>query len=123
METNKKHTPTPWSRIVLKTKQIAVAKFVEIDGKPAFEPIAQVDTNENAEFIVTACNSYQSLIEQTTKLQADKDKMAEQLNRELSFLQSEYKSADIKKLFAVGSFMHNRITKITETLSECGYNI
>lgn len=55
------------------------------------------------------------------KYKADKDRLAEQLNMELGFLQSEYKSAYINKLFAVGSFMHNRITKITETLSECGY--
>lgn len=50
------------------------------------------------------------LIEQTTKLQADKDRLAEQLK--------EIK-ADIDFL---GHYSPTA-TKITETLSECGYNI
>lgn len=106
METNKNHTPTPW---VANNTSIVDHNNNTI-GFMHFTPNKTngfIGAKHNAEFIVTACNSYQSLIEQTAKLQADKDKLALMLERiHLMFL-----NRDMRETSAV----------IKQTLSECGY--
>lgn len=117
MENNKQHN-APW--------------FKEINNKGAIidnygNLIARADKEEISEFIVTACNSYHSLkqqneelIEQTAKLQADKDRLAELLKEaivEYSVQQRHAGYEIIKNQYA------NAQQRIKQTLSECGYKI
>ena len=64
METNNKHTPTPW-RLIKGTKEklskIKKGKYtLELQGY-GYEQEKEI---KDAEFIVTACNSYEALKQQ-----------------------------------------------------------
>lgn len=141
METNKTpHTPTPWTYEGGDNNSVEInigqttASVTRSDKNTGEHVISRDEMQANAEFIVTACNSYEALkqqneelIEQTTKLQADKDKMAELLVLnyrtiiyDISVMKEHSENPEQDDVLEQAAIYANRIK---QTLSECGYNI